>query len=266
MTAAPTAYTTRRAQDRNLARAARALDAEADRELRSDPELAALLAARLAALDHRATTRRLPRRVAHDLARERAAIHPAAERARRAHAAADALYWQMVLAWSRLIQREAFRLAQPWRLPQEDVEARLRLAWFEAAIQYDPDHEAAFDRWAYRCQLAHVPEGGPPKRPKPAYEVSLDELLDAIESEERAPPAAMVVTLELDDAIAHDQVMARVRDALDVLSDREAEVLRQRTEEDATLAEVGHAFRLSTERIRQIERGALVKLREELTR
>jgi len=57
----------------------------------------------------------------------------------------------------------------------------------------------------------------------------------------------------------------QVKHALAVLSDREREVLEMRfgllDGKDHTLEEVGHAFNVTRERIRQIEAKALRKLR-----
>ena len=67
------------------------------------------------------------------------------------------------------------------------------------------------------------------------------------------------------DAAAREMLRAQVKNALAVLSDREREVLEMRfgllDGKDHTLEEVGQAFNVTRERIRQIEAKALRKLR-----
>jgi RNA polymerase primary sigma factor len=68
-----------------------------------------------------------------------------------------------------------------------------------------------------------------------------------------------------DDAVAGAMLAGEVDRLLSVLDDREREVLRLRfgfgSDDPKTLEEVGSALHLTRERIRQIERGALSKLR-----
>jgi RNA polymerase primary sigma factor len=79
---------------------------------------------------------------------------------------------------------------------------------------------------------------------------------DFIEDEEAQEPM---------DAAARDMLREQVKNALAVLSDREREVLEMRfgllDGKDHTLEEVGQAFNVTRERIRQIEAKALRKLR-----
>jgi len=85
---------------------------------------------------------------------------------------------------------------------------------------------------------------------------SLDEILT--DGHCKAPEADMV---------AHDD-LHHVLDLLDKMDKREAAVLRMRfgldDEEPKTLKEIGERLGLTRERVRQIERDALAKLREEL--
>ena len=71
--------------------------------------------------------------------------------------------------------------------------------------------------------------------------------------------------LEPMDAAAREMLREQVKNALAVLSDREREVLELRfglvDGKDHTLEEVGHYFRVTRERVRQIEAKALRKLR-----
>ncbi len=90
--------------------------------------------------------------------------------------------------------------------------------------------------------------------PVGAEESSL--LGDFIEDESVPAPA---------DAASHQLLKEQVRSALSVLTDREREVLEMRfglkDGQDHTLEEVGQHFRVTRERIRQIEAKALRKLR-----
>ncbi|MBN2146477.1 MAG: sigma-70 family RNA polymerase sigma factor [Anaerolineales bacterium] len=71
--------------------------------------------------------------------------------------------------------------------------------------------------------------------------------------------------LEPMDAAAREMLREQIKNALEVLSDREREVLEMRfgllDGKDHTLEEVGQAFNVTRERIRQIEAKALRKLR-----
>lgn len=79
---------------------------------------------------------------------------------------------------------------------------------------------------------------------------------DFIEDESMPAPA---------DAASHQLLKEQVRSALNVLTDREREVLEMRfglkDGQDRTLEEVGQHFKVTRERIRQIEAKALRKLR-----
>jgi RNA polymerase primary sigma factor len=82
------------------------------------------------------------------------------------------------------------------------------------------------------------------------------ELADVIESP--SPP--------IDDALLRQSLVARVRDALSELDDKEREIVQlrfglDRDGEMRTLQEIGEALHLSRERIRQIEARAKEKLR-----
>jgi RNA polymerase primary sigma factor len=92
------------------------------------------------------------------------------------------------------------------------------------------------------------------ERPVGAEESS--ELGDFIEDENAPAPA---------DVASHQLLKEQVRSALAILTDREREVLEMRfglkDGQDHTLEEVGQHFRVTRERIRQIEAKALRKLR-----
>ena len=77
-----------------------------------------------------------------------------------------------------------------------------------------------------------------------------------VQDDQLAPP---------DEAIARLELQRCVTDSLDTLPKRDAEVLRLRfgleTDRTYTLREIGEKMGLSRERIRQIEKTALEKLR-----
>jgi RNA polymerase sigma factor (sigma-70 family) len=73
-------------------------------------------------------------------------------------------------------------------------------------------------------------------------------------------------TLPLDDLVENQELQQCMRSCLADLPEREAQILRLRygleTDRPHTLREIGECLGLSHERIRQIERIALEKLRE----
>ncbi len=91
---------------------------------------------------------------------------------------------------------------------------------------------------------------------QPAGDEKDSELGDFIEDEDAQRPAEVV---------ANKMFREKISEILDTLSPREASVLRLRYglqgNEPHTLKEVGKKFNLSRERIRQVEKGALRKLR-----
>lgn len=264
----------RRDEDREIARAANVLDAEALTVLRSDPGLSVAVDRALEALAVNATTRGIPQRTLRKVAQQRAKTNPTAERARQLHAQADALYWRMVISWSSLIHRHAAFWAPRWCLEQEEVCARLRLSWYEAALRFDPDGGSAYDRYATRGEQARHPEAGPPDPlihvgrsnvGKVPYQLIYLDGLDRSEEEDDQLGVELVDDADpLDEVTERRQLQDRAMAYLDRLTIREHFVITERylsTGEGQTLNEVGSLMRLSRERVRQIEQAGLAALR-----
>jgi len=92
---------------------------------------------------------------------------------------------------------------------------------------------------------------------------SLDQLVDSDH------PITFVDTLldrnrpsPFDEVDARERALEALR-LLDTLPPREAEILRERFVEGRTLADIGHGFGLSRERVRQIEAAALDRMRSQ---
>lgn len=263
----------RRDVDREIARAANALDVEAEAVLRSDPGLSVVVDRALEALASNATTRGIPQRALRRIAQQRAKANPTAERARQLHAQADALYWRMVLGWSSLIHRHAIFWAPRWGLEQEEVCARLRVSWYEAALRFDPDGGSAYDRYATRGEQARHPEAGPPDPlihvgrsnvGKVPYQLIYLDGLDRSEDDDDQLGVELVDDADpLDEAAERRQLQDRALAYLDRLTIRERFAITERylSPDGQTLDEVGRRMRLSRERVRQIEQAGLAALR-----
>lgn len=282
LTTPPRLRTRRDQEDREAARAANALDAQAEATLRSDPVLDQRATDAIAALSPHTKLRGLAQHALRRLAREHAATRPAAREARALHAQADALYWRMVLGWERRITTESFKLSQRWWVDGqwwdgEEVRSRLLLSWFEAALRYDPERDRAYCRFAHHGAWAKYPEAGMP-RPLVRVSPGLLRSYTLVYLEDIAPDPDpdgdeidLLDRVLVDDApspldeVSDRQILDLVRDCLPVLSSRERFVLDQRhMEGDLTLLDLGKQMRLSRERVRQIERGAIWKLRDAL--
>ena len=267
----------RRAEDRASARAANHLDQRAEEVMRADPHLAPDLAEVLAEVATRARLRGLFQHALRRFARIHARTSEAARKALALHRQADGLYWGMVLGWTRLIERDAGFYSGVWGIEYDEARSRLLLSWYEAALRYDPDRKRAFSHFAFLGVWAKYPEAGPLKplvhasnavyenytliyledvAPDPDPDGDEIDLLDRVLVDDAPSPL---------DEVSGRQILDLVRDCLPVLSSRERFVLDQRhMEGDLTLLDLGKQMRLSRERVRQIERGAIWKLRDAL--
>lgn len=263
-----------READKITARAANALDAQAEVLLRSDPRTLRAVEAGLAKLRPTATLRGLAQHVLRRVAKRYAQTCQAAQEARALHQQADSLYWRMALAWKSKISQEALRLCPKWRLEPEEIAARLQLSWYESALRFNPDLGASYDQYAQKGEWAHYPEAGPPnplvRVPRGSglpWPVILSIDLGPLDDEdwERIEEALIDPGDPSLDVAARRQLQSRAQAALHVLNERERYVVLARTgEEEPTLSDVGQVLDLSRERVRQIEQAALRKLRTEL--
>ena len=137
--------------------------------------------------------------------------------------------------------------------PQD--EQTIRRAWAEKA-EIPMDVRRRWSRAASKVDRILRAAEEPMSLESPVGSEDSSQLGDFIEDED---------ALEPDDAAAREMLREQVKNALAVLSEREREVLELRfgliDGKDHTLEEVGQYFKVTRERIRQIEAKALRKLR-----
>lgn len=278
-TASLTRITHRRAEDRASARAANALDAQAESLLRSDPALTTALSEAFAEVEARgARLRGLFQHALRDVARVHAPTNTTARRAQAIHRQADALYWSMVLGWTGLINRQATFRSVHWLISVEEAHSRLALSWYEAALRFNPDHGIAYDRWALFNELAQCPCAGAPeplirtarnKTGKTKYGiVSLSGSPRSNDEDDQIRETLTDPADPVDEVVDQRIQLSTTINNLDLLTPRERHVVVERyfrvnaDGSERTLAEVGRSMGLSRERTRQIERSAIAKLRD----
>jgi RNA polymerase primary sigma factor len=160
---------------------------------------------------------------------------------------------QLVQEHGREPTSEELALELELLTPEETAQIRQSLA---ASEKLDPVLERQLRRAAVKVRriLRVAQEPMSLETPVGAEESSL--LGDFIEDESVPAPS---------DAASHQLLKEQVRSALEALTEREREVLEMRfglkDGQDHTLEEVGQHFRVTRERIRQIEAKALRKLR-----
>jgi RNA polymerase primary sigma factor len=160
---------------------------------------------------------------------------------------------QLVQEHGREPTAEELALELDLLTPEETAAVRDALAKSE---KLDPTLERQLRRAAVKVRriLRVAQEPMSLETPVGAEESSL--LGDFIEDETIPAPS---------DAASHQLLKEQVRNALEALTEREREVLEMRfglkDGQDHTLEEVGQHFRVTRERIRQIEAKALRKLR-----
>jgi RNA polymerase primary sigma factor len=137
--------------------------------------------------------------------------------------------------------------------PQD--EQTIRRAWAEKT-EIPMDVRRRWSRAASKVDRILRAAEEPMSLESPVGSEESSQLGDFIEDED---------ALEPDDAAAREMLREQVKNALAVLSEREREVLELRfgliDGKDHTLEEVGQYFKVTRERIRQIEAKALRKLR-----
>jgi len=102
-----------------------------------------------------------------------------------------------------------------------------------------------------------------------AHDAAFDAFADSDAENERPAPAAYLGDTRFEPAQANEDAeweaynLERLGNALEVLDDRSREIIRQRwlQEKKSTLHELAAQYDISAERIRQLEQGALKKLR-----
>lgn len=180
--------------------------------------------------------------------------------------------------------RFAWTIAKPYKslgrqlgMTWDDLAHEGVLGLYEAATRYRTDRKAKFTSyasfWVRRAIInAMQDRSGTIRIPKDAYQkgvrrivVGLDEVaLPSTKTGKRRvfdPPVAPVALDRLEE-LERDAALRRI---LADLSPREAAVLRLRFIDGRKLVECGRMFGVSTEWIRQIQNGAIAKLRDGVT-
>lgn len=194
--------------------------------------------------------------------------------------AADALYFRMFLGHRGIQWRQALALTRfAPRTTQEERAGIILEGWHRAALRWNPDRGIGFCTYALswarsalqRCDdrqsTVHLPRKSDVRGGYSFVEViSLDQPIAAGAFSPPDTREAAPNTIDYDiDLLRHREALQR---ALRQLTARERDILSQRFGLDGgdgvALAEIGETLGLSKERIRQIERGALEKLRSAL--
>ena len=169
--------------------------------------------------------------------------------------------------WIRqAITRSIADQARTIRIPVHMVEHMNRVLRTQRQMHQELEREPTIDEVAARCSM-------PVDRVRDILRISMDPLsLDSpVGEEDNSSLADFIEDLTVDAPadIATKRMLAEaVERALDDLTDREREIVRMRFGLDdgkpATLEDVGKAFGVTRERVRQIEAKTLAKLRHPL--
>lgn len=161
---------------------------------------------------------------------------------------------ELVRAYTPMIDRAAERYGAA---DVDDLAAEGAIAFLRAVDDFDATRGVAFGAFASRRVAGAVRSRAVP-RVRETVEVDPELASGVQDSPEDFAAASEARRLTRADLI----------EALGALTDREADVISRRYlgAEDVTFAAVGAALGISRERVRQIERDALAKLRRLMTR
>ena len=162
------------------------------------------------------------------------------------------------------IQRGLGELGRTVRLPVHVMEELTRLARVERTLFAQLGREPALEEIA--AELEQPVERVVELRRLSRHPVSLDQTVGADEESRLGDFIEDADAAVAEDAVAFQMMKGDVRNVLETLEERERDVVVMRFgldgEQPRTLEQIGKRFGLSRERVRQIERETMTKLRD----
>lgn len=150
------------------------------------------------------------------------------------------------------------------RIPVHEAEAANKLAKLVRKLSSELGREPTIEELAARAELGRKKIVGILTHPK--AELTLDEPVETAEGEEKKMDVPDPGSPDAQKETISRHLRADLREVLTHLSEIEKNIIRHRYglfgATEMTLQEIGEAFNLSRERIRQIEQVALGKMRE----